>query len=124
MDTAFYRSRRFGLKYELEGPKMDDKKFISRLNQILSEQGLSLPLLNSENARNADVVSQWAAFLEICLKSGIKLSDERWSRVNIKKQTPVTVLEIDQPVSKPEEPDFKVGLQLLLGMLEQEEQQR
>ena len=103
---------------------MDDKTFISRLNQILSENDFSLPLISEENARDADVVSEWAKFLEICLKNGIKLSDERWTRVNVKKQAPVTVLEIDRPVSKPEEPDFRVGLQLLLGMLEEEEEKR
>ena len=103
---------------------MDDKKFVSKLNQILSEHGLSLPLLSRENAKDAEVVSEWAAFLEICLKRGIKLSDERWSRLNIKKQSPVTVLDIDHPVSTPEKPDFRVGLQLLLGMLEEEEHNR
>jgi len=103
---------------------MDDKKFISRLNQILFENDFSLPLISEANVRDAEVISEWAKFLEICLKRGIKLTDERWARVNIKKQSPVTVLEIDRPIDKRDEPDFRVGLQLLLGMLEEEEDKR
>lgn len=103
---------------------MDDKQFISRLNQILAENDLRLPLIDKDNAKDGNVVSHWAGFLEICLKRGIKLSDPRWSRVIIKKQKPVTVLSLDRTIPKPEKPDFRVGLQLLLGMLEQEEENR
>ena len=79
---------------------MDDKKFISRLNQILLENDLTLPLIDGNNAGDGAVVSSWANFLRICVKRGIALSDPRWERVSIKKQKPVTVLSLDRPVSQ------------------------
>ena len=103
---------------------MDDRLFISRLNKILSENDLRLPFIAKDAVLDGATVSGWVEFLEICVKCGIKLSDERWSRLIVKKQKPVTVLALEHAVSKPDEPDFRVGLQLLLRMLEKEEEKR
>jgi len=96
---------------------MDNEQFVARLNRILADRKLTLPPLDPVAPPSGDVVAQWAAFLQECVRAGIHISDPRWQQLSITRQGPVTQFVLDAP--RPGEPDddFKVGLQLLMGML-------
>jgi hypothetical protein len=98
---------------------MNDKVFISRLNEITKEHGLKLPILDDKEPASAEL-SSWARFLELCVKKGISLGDARWNRVTIKNDTPQTKFVLEGGDSTPLDSDFRVGLQLLLGMLHED----
>jgi hypothetical protein len=98
---------------------MNDTQFLRNINRIASEHHLKLPVINDSNPPGT-AVSAWAEFLELCVKKGIKISDPRWRRVAFVTQEPVTVFELKGEDSEPGDHDFRVGLQLLIGMLEQE----
>lgn len=98
---------------------MDDERFITTVNRITSENRLRLPVID-ESPPSGDTISAWAEFLQLCVKRGIKLSDPRWSRVTIDKHKPTTVFELQGPAVERSDPDFRVGLQLLMGMLEKD----
>ena len=100
---------------------IDDPKFISKLNQISRNHGGSLPVLGGGETPSSEFLSDWARFLENCVKEGIPLSDPRWQRVGVSDDTGYThfTLEIDD--DSPQDPDFRVGLQLLMGILNTDE---
>ena len=60
--------------------------------------------------------------LETCVKKGIHLSDDRWQRVSVLSKTPHTVFVLEDAGGDPGDPDFRVGLQLLMGLLEEQEE--
>jgi hypothetical protein len=98
---------------------MNDAQFLKNINRITAEHRLRLPMIGEAKSPSAEV-SAWAEFLELCVKNGIKISDPRWRRLAFAKQNPVTVFELQGPSSEPTDTDFRVGLQLLIGMLEKE----
>lgn len=98
---------------------MDDERFIATLNNITSQSRLRLPVID-ESPPSGEAVSAWAAFLQQCVKRGLKLSDPRWGRVTIEQHKPVTVFELRGSSSEAPDTDFRVGLQLLMGMLEED----
>ncbi len=98
---------------------MNDDQFIKSINQITVEHRLKLPMIGDVHSPGAEV-SAWAGFLELCVKNGIKISDPRWRRLAFAKQKPVTVFELQGASSEPTDTDFRVGLQLLIGMLEKD----
>jgi len=98
---------------------MNDDQFIRNINKITVEHGLRLPMIG-DAASQRDEASAWAGFLELCVKGGIKISDPRWRRLAFAKQKPVTVFELQGASSEPSDSDFRVGLQLLIGMLEED----
>lgn len=98
---------------------MEDEQFIVNINKITADNRLRLPLID-ESPPSGDAISAWAEFLRLCVKSGIKLSDSRWQRVAINKQKPVTVFELQGTSFEPRDSDFRIGLQLLMGMLDKD----
>lgn len=98
---------------------MEDEQFIAHINKIAADNKFRLPVID-ESPPSEKAISAWAEFLKICMKHGIKLSDPRWERVTIGKHRPVTVFELQGVSSEPPDTDFRVGLQLLMGMLEQD----
>lgn len=98
---------------------MNDDQFLKNINRITAEHGLRLPMIGDAQPPGAEV-SAWAEFLEVCVKKGIKISDPRWRRLSFAKQEPVTVFELQGPSLEPSDTDFRVGLQLLIGMLEKD----
>ena len=98
---------------------MDDERFITTVNRITSENRLRLPVID-ESPPSGDTISAWAEFLQLCVKRGIKLSDTRWARVTIDSHKPTTVFELQGSSGDRSDPDFRVGLQLLMGMLEKD----
>jgi hypothetical protein len=98
---------------------MDDEQFISGINKIAAQNRLRLPVID-ESPPSGEVISAWAGFLQICVKRGINISDPRWERVTIGRDKPVTVFELHGSSNEPNDPDFRVGLQLLMGMLDKD----
>ena len=98
---------------------MNDAQFLKSINRITAEHGLRLPAIG-DAASKREEVSAWAEFLELCVKNGVKISDPRWRRLAFAKQKPVTVFELQGASSEPSDSDFRVGLQLLIGMLEED----
>jgi len=96
---------------------MDDEQFLKNLNRIAVENDFRLPVID-ESPPSADTVAAWAGFLHICVKRGIELSDPRWERIIVSRQKPVTVFDLPGATKRAKDGDFKVGLQLLMGMLD------
>lgn len=97
---------------------MDNKQFLSRINQILAERGEALPVLDAGSARDSAVVAAWADFLQECVRRGIQLSDRRWQRLRVVRESPVTELDLegeDDEAREARDEAFKLGLQLLFG---------
>jgi hypothetical protein len=97
---------------------MDDELFLERINDIARDHRLRLPASREGEAPSAAFLGEWARFLEDCLKKGIALSDERWPRLTVASRSPHTVFALEPAASKAADPDFRVGLQLLMGLLE------
>ena len=97
---------------------MDDGLFLERINEIARSQRLRLPAPRDLEAPSTAFLTEWARFLEDCVKKGIVLSDERWQRLTVESRTPHTVFALDPHTTAAADPDFRVGLQLLMGLLE------
>jgi hypothetical protein len=95
---------------------MEDDQFLAKLNRIALERRLSLPGLDTAPP-SAETVAVWAGFLEACVRGGIRLSDPRWKRLTLSKSQPIARFELAWVASGAPDADFRVGLQLLVGML-------
>jgi len=95
---------------------VDDETFINRLNQIAKLGGLKLPNLGEGGAPTPQGLSRWSSFLSECLRAGVSLADPRWKRVSIDNSGPYTTFILEN--RKTADTDFRVGLQLLLGLLD------
>ena len=96
---------------------IDDQKFISRLNEISRNQGAPLPVLKRQEDPTGDFMSSWARFLEACVKEGIPLSDPRWQRLGVSDDRAYTHFTLEGDDGSDKDADFRVGLQLLMGIL-------
>lgn len=102
--------------------KHDDRQFLKIINDIAREQGFVLPALDKNSSPSSDVVSTWATFLQACVRQGITLSDTRWERIVVNQRRRTSVFSLTAgpggEVARADDPeDFRVGLQLLMGML-------
>ena len=97
---------------------IDDELFVGKLNEIARANHLRLPSLRSGEVPTAAFLEEWAKFLEDCVKKGIALSDERWQRLTLESTAPHAVFDLERGASTAGDPDFRVGLQLLMGLLE------
>ncbi len=98
---------------------MNDTRFISVLNRLLTESGLD----PSAPASPADpqVVSVWADFLRRCVAAGVSIADPRWRELEVRKTggTPSFVLRRSGATRETGATvDFTLGLSLLMSMLE------
>lgn len=100
---------------------MKDRQFTDTLNAIARELELSLPVLNESEAPSSEFVADWAGFLESCVREGIELSDPRWRRLTVESNDPQTVFRLEAGEEGLQDQDFRVGLQLLMGLLDREE---
>ncbi|MDH3198284.1 MAG: hypothetical protein OEO21_08590 [Candidatus Krumholzibacteria bacterium] len=98
---------------------MEDDQFVAKLNRIAGECRLALPGIDSE-APSAEAVAAWAGFLEACVRRGIRLSDPRWKRLTLSHAQPAAVFTMGPGSPGNRDADFRVGLQLLVGMLHDE----
>lgn len=102
---------------------MNDAQFLSTLNAITHDHKLKLPLLSAGKAPSSEDIAVWASCLQLCVKQGISISDPRWKRVKVRRTAKnFTIFELDKTSEEEPDEDFKVGLQLLMGLLDQYEQ--
>lgn len=99
---------------------LDDDIFLSKINDISRRNRLSLPVAVQGELPPTEFLALWARFLEDCVKCGLTLADERWQRLTVKSRSPYTVFSLERTGDSSADPDFRVGLQLLLGLLEKE----
>jgi hypothetical protein len=99
---------------------VNDQQFISILNAVSQEKGLHLPALSGNEPPSGEFLSEWAVFLETCVKKGIGLSDPRWQRVSIESNVPHSLFSLEAGGDPSSDEDFRVGLQLLVGLLDRE----
>ncbi len=99
---------------------MNDQRFLTILNTVSRERGFYMPVLKSGESPSSGFLEDWAEFLETCVRSGVGLSDPRWQRVTIESNTPHSQFALEAGGEPTEDSDFRVGLQLLLGMLDPE----
>jgi hypothetical protein len=98
---------------------MNDQRFLSILNSVSQERGFHVPVLKRGESPSSGFLEDWAEFLETCVRKGLVLSDPRWQRVAIESNSPHSQFTLEAGGSEPsEDSDFRVGLQLLLGMLD------
>ena len=97
---------------------IDDQKFIAKLNQIARGHGAPLPVLKREEDPTSEFMSDWARFLGACVKEGIPLSDPRWQRVGLSDDATYSRFTLETDDGSKKDADFRVGLQLLMGILE------
>lgn len=100
---------------------IDDDHFLSKINDISRRNRLVLPALKSGEFPASAFLSNWARFLEECVRNGLALSDERWQRLTVSSRSPHAVFSLEGSSDGGSDPDFRVGLQLLLGLLEERE---
>jgi len=96
---------------------MDNDQFVAKLNRIAAESPGELPVLDGQKEPSSEVIAAWAAFLQRCLKAGIRISDERWQSLSMTRRGGVVEFALDEPGRGDPDEDFRVGLQLLMGML-------
>ena len=96
---------------------MENDRFIARINRILAEQAVALPVVSADGAPDSKAVAVWASFLQECVRAGIQLSDPRWQRLRVIRDAPVTELALDESTAEDKDEEFRLGLQLLVGIL-------
>jgi hypothetical protein len=101
---------------------MDDRAFVDILNRIARTGEIALHPLHAGDGLSGDEMDRWASFLGLCMNEGVPLDDERWGRIQVLSSDGGTVFRLkepDQEKGKTEghDSDFRVGLQLLLGLL-------
>ena len=99
---------------------MDDQRFLSRINSISRDHGLMIPAIQEGEPPSGALLERWAQFLEACVKQSISLADPRWQRLNAEARRDHTRFYLEDGAEPPSDPDFRVGLQLLMGMLEKD----
>lgn len=98
---------------------MNDQQFISILNGVSRDHALNMPVLRKADSPTGDFLAEWARFLETCVKKGVGLSDARWKRVTIESNSPHSRFMLEAGSDSTSDEDFRVGLQLLMGLLDQ-----
>ena len=101
---------------------IDDQRFISKLNQIARGHVTPLPVLKRQEEPTSEFMSSWARFLEACVKEGIPLSDSRWQRVGLSDDPTYTHFTLEADEASEKDADFRVGLQLLMGILDPDDE--
>ena len=97
---------------------MNDQKFLSILNEVSRERGFHVPALKRGESPSSRFLEDWAGFLETCVRKGVVLSDARWQRVSVETNSPHSRFALEAGGDPTDDSDFRVGLQLLLGMLD------
>lgn len=96
---------------------MDDRCFLETLNRLSRERNLMLGRLGSGSEISVEEMDRWATFLGWCMNEGISLADARWQQVRVAPAGGHSEfhLQVSEPVGH--DSNFRVGLQLLIGVL-------
>ena len=97
---------------------MDHRRFVAIENGAISSSRLDLSA--TPDPLDPGYIAAWAAFVRACVARGVEVGDSRWARLTV-------CVEDDQPQFRlsdetatsesPDEPDFGVGLALLMSLL-------
>jgi hypothetical protein len=97
---------------------IDDGRFVAILNEVWDACGLDWD--RPPAASDAAGVAAWADFLRASAERGIAIGDPRWQRLEIRPRDGRPRFHLpDDSTTKaaPAEPDFGVGLALLMSLL-------
>ena len=98
----------------------DDRRFVAIVNDAIASSRLDLSA--APDPLDPGYIAAWAAFVRACVARGVEVGDPRWARLTVR-------LEDDQPrfrltddsapreSESEDEPDFGVGLALLMSLL-------
>lgn len=117
LDNAFDRTFYIGVRMVDKGIiLMNDDRFIATMNTICRKNELTLPVLSGGSKPSSEFLTRWASFLELCDREGVALSDDRWDRLRLLSDRAYSRFVLEQSDDAPADPDFRVGLQLLMGV--------
>jgi hypothetical protein len=100
-------------------PNMDEDVFVLKLNEIARDHHLKLPVLKRDETLSPKFMEQWAGFLEACLRKGLPLSDPMWQRLRVDSNSPHARFALEGSGEPPDDADFRIGLQLLIGLMDE-----
>ncbi len=96
---------------------MNNREFLDTLNRISRKRRLSLGRLGSGSEASVEEMDRWATFLGWCMNEGISLGDARWRRVRVMPCDGHSEFQYEGAEPAGHDSDFRVGLQLLIGVL-------
>jgi len=97
---------------------MDDRRFVAVLNEAFESSHLDLSA--SPDPADPAYIAAWAGFVRACVARGVEVGDRRWGRLTVQVEDGRERFRLgDESDSKErtEEPDFGVGLALLMSLL-------
>lgn len=97
---------------------MDDRRFAATLNDALASS--SLDLFARPDPADPGYIAAWAEFVRACVERGVEVGDPRWGRLTVAMedgQPHFRLGDESQPRDETDEPDFGVGLALLMSLL-------
>ena len=97
---------------------MDDRRFVANLNEVLASSPLDLSA--PPDPEDPGYIAAWAEFVRACVARGVEVGDPRWGRLTAAMEDgQLRFLLGDESESREdtEEPDFGVGLALLMSLL-------
>ncbi len=97
---------------------MDDRRFIASLNEGLASSPLDLAA--TPDPADPGYIASWAEFVRACVSRGVEVGDPRWARLTVAMEDGrprFRLSDADEPREDSEEPDFGVGLALLMSLL-------
>lgn len=99
-------------------PRMDDRRFVASLNEGLVAS--SLDPAAPPDPSDPGYIAAWAEFVRACVARGVEVGDERWGRLTVAMEDGQPRFRLSDEGESPdrtEEPDFGVGLALLMSLL-------
>jgi hypothetical protein len=99
-------------------PRMDDRRFVASLNEVLVSSALDLAA--PPDASDPGYIAAWAEFVRACVARSVEVGDERWGRLTVAMedgQPRFRLSDESEPAGETKEPDFGVGLALLMSLL-------
>ena len=97
---------------------MDDRRFVACLNEVLVTS--SLDLAAPADPLDPGYIAAWAEFVRACVARGVEVGDTRWGRLTVAMEDGEPRFRVNDESPKEDEsgePDFGVGLALLMSLL-------
>ena len=97
---------------------MDDRRFVAVVNGAIASTRLDLSA--TPDPLDPGYIAAWAAFVRACVAGGVEVGDSRWARLTVRVEDNEPRFRLtDEPATSesPDEPDFGVGLALLMSLL-------
>ncbi|HEU4929635.1 MAG TPA: hypothetical protein VFU38_07370 [Candidatus Krumholzibacteria bacterium] len=98
--------------------RLDDRRFVAILNDAFSSSQLDLSA--PPDPANPAYIAAWAGFVRACVARGVEVGDRRWERLTVHVEDGrgrFRLTDDSEPKETADEPDFGVGLALLMSLL-------